>query len=267
MTQGAVIFAYDNRIKYTRIAQEAARRIQHHLDLPVSLITDSTDVDPFQWDRVIMATRSQGPRRHWPDRDRVGYWHNGGRAQAWALSPYDRTLLIDADCWLASDRLDLIMRGDQPLACHRSAINLPTPGTVEIKTLGRKAVDQWWATVVVFDRSDFSEDVFRCWQMIEQHYTHYADMFGFSSAMFRNDYALSLALLMANGHIMPDWAEIPWPMINVEPNAQVEDEDMGWSVSWGAVGTQRSAGRILIQDQDVHFMCKNYLEKFLDTHA
>lgn len=264
MTQGAVIFAYDTDIHYTAIAQEAGRRIQQYLDIPVTLITDSSSDATGSWDHVIRCERASGSDRYWADRMLTIPWHNGGRSQAWHLSPYDRTLLIDADFWLGSDRLAEIMQGPQSLACHRSSINLPQPGTVEIKTLGRKAMDQWWATVVIFDRSDFSRDVFDCWSMIEQHYGHYADMFGFSPAQFRNDYALSLALLMCSGHVISRSLEIPWPLLNVEPKAVVEHQDGKWSVSWRALSKDRPAGRIMIQDQDVHFMGKHYLEQFVE---
>ena len=79
----------------------------------------------------------------------------------------------------------------------------------------------WWATVVVFDKSQFSKDVFSMWQMVEQNYHHYANVFQFDGRKFRNDYALSIALLVANGNTVPEHCNIPWPLVNVEPAIEV----------------------------------------------
>ena len=37
MNTGALLFAFDSEIKYTKLAIECAKRIQQYLDIPVSL--------------------------------------------------------------------------------------------------------------------------------------------------------------------------------------------------------------------------------------
>ena len=53
MTQGALIFAFDNEeIDYVKLAAWNARNIHEHLKIPVAIVTDSVDV-PDVFDVVI----------------------------------------------------------------------------------------------------------------------------------------------------------------------------------------------------------------------
>ncbi len=264
-TQGALIFAFDGRIKYTTIAQEAARRVRQYLHVPTTLVTDVPLQDPHDFDQVITIERPPGTHRYWQDRDRSAIWHNRSRYQAWDLSPYDRTLLIDADYWLCSDRISVLMHSRQPLLCHKTALDLPSPGQTITQRFAKKPLDQWWATAVIFDRSEYCQDIFRCWGMIDENYDHYAAMFGFSGETFRNDYALSLSILMCNGHITSGATEIPWPLINIMPDATVTEKDHGWEVSWTPRREKKTPGRVIMYDLDLHFMCKNYLEHYVNS--
>lgn len=253
MTQGAIIFAFGNDINYLKIAQAAAKRAEHFLGIPVSIITDRDMSMP------------RGSTRHWQDSGKTTAWFNGSRCKAYELSPYDVTLLIDADFWIATDNLKKVLDSDQPFLCHRRYMNLPRPGHVETGHMGTLKTDMWWATVIKFDRSQYSRDIFECWHMIEQHYHHYANLFGFSQKPFRNDFALSLALLMVNGHQQPIDIDIPWPLVNVLPEAQVKWTDDKWEISYQRlVEKEIKPYKILVKDQDLHFMGKSYLELYHD---
>jgi len=120
MTQGAVIFAYNTDLyEYTRIATVAARRIQHYLDIPVTLVTDSDSVTDSDFDRVIIQDNEREQARF--RGTELEQWRNFDRHLAWDLSPYDRTLLVDADFIVASDSLKSIMDSDLEFACHRNS--------------------------------------------------------------------------------------------------------------------------------------------------
>jgi len=261
MSQGAVIFAFNTRIDYVSLAREAARRVRDFLDLPTTLITDEPGtVKGF--DQVIVVDRPPASQRLWQDRDRVAYWHNHRRCCAWELSPYDDTLLIDCDYWISSDRLQTIMDDSADFRCFRGVMNLPRSSVPTIQKFGNLATDMWWATVVKFSRTDRAQEIFECWDMIEKNYEHYADLFGFSKTMFRNDYALSLSLLLVHGHLQPRDVEIPWPLINVEPQAQVKKSQDAWELYWipPSSATQQ---RLRISDLDLHFMGKLHIEESL----
>lgn len=245
MTQGVVIFATGDDIDYARIAKEAARRVEHFLALPVTVLSGDT---------------SSHGIRFWQDSGQQTRWYNSGRCRVWDLSPYDTTIMIDADYWLHSDRLKTLMHSDQDFQCHLRALEIPRPGVVAEKTFGNLHQPMAWATVVKFRRTRFSQDVFECWNMIEQNYGHYAQLFNFSPSPFRNDYALSLALLMCNGHVMPNQVDIPWPLINVLPEARIDNEQGIWKISWQALQDREMRNfRIAVKDQDLHLMGKSQL--------
>ena len=128
---------------------------------------------------------------------------------------------------------------------------LPVTHHTITETFGLHKNSMWWATVVVFNKSKFSCDVFALWKMVESNYQHYANVFQFDARKFRNDYALSIALLVANGNTIPEHCEIPWPLVNVDPAIQVEIANDKWKID----------ERFYTVNQDLHIMGKSYLEQ------
>jgi len=258
MTTGALLFAFDSEIKYTELAIECAKRIQKHLNIKITLVTDKpVDTDMFD-NQVIVDRGKDTNRRFFVDRQAATTWYNFGRNAALDLSPYDRTLLVDTDYMLNSSDLLPLLESSQPFLCHRHVRSIHEPKT-RLQTFGTKNTHMWWATVVVFDRSSqFTQDVFDVWKMVEQNYQHYASLFGFDSKQYRNDFALSIALLVCNGNIHPQQCEIPWPLANVETDSVVDLIDDSWWITYTKDSRKK---KICIKNHDLHVMCKSYLEK------
>ena len=55
---GALLYAFDSDIKYTKIAVECAKRINQYLNIPVSLVTDAT-INEQVFDQVIIVDKPQ----------------------------------------------------------------------------------------------------------------------------------------------------------------------------------------------------------------
>ena len=104
MTTGALLFAYNNEsFDYVRMAAWSAANIRRHLDIPVAVITDRpTKLD---FDKVILHPITAQDTRWFADVAERVSWNNQSRPDAFDLTPWDRTLLIDADYIVASDRL------------------------------------------------------------------------------------------------------------------------------------------------------------------
>ena len=261
-TIGAIIYAFDHEIAYTKLAVDCAKRVQKHLDIPCSLITDK----PFKhevFEHVILVdTPKYKNRRWWYDTDKTTLWLNGSRSNAYDLSPYDRTLLLDADYLVCENKICNLLNSSQPFFAHKRAMNVKDkqPRCV---TFGTKHTEMWWATLVVFDRSEFSQDVFSAWQMIETNYNYYAGMFGFERKQYRNDYAISLALLLANGNFMPTQCDIPWPLFNADTDCAVYfNSEQSCEVNYGIVDEPATLEhkKLEICDFDIHVMGKSYLD-------
>ena len=264
MTVGALLFAFDSEIKYTKLAVECAKRIKHYLDIPVTLVTN-IKLDTNIFENQILVTKPDGKnKRYWTDTGEVTSWYNFGRNSAIDLTPYDRTLLIDIDYIVNSDSLRSLLNCTQPFLCHQYVHNADL-SKCQIITLGSKNTQMWWATVVVFDKSVFSQDVFDCWKMVEQNYKHYANLFGFDYNNFRNDFALSIALLIANGNTIPDQCDIPWPLLTANADIPVTYKDNTWWIEYKVHERGKLIPKkISLKNQDIHVIGKSYLEKLYE---
>jgi len=257
MTVGALLYAFDSDIKYTKIAIECATRIKKYLDLPVTLVTDINLENSVFDTEIIVSKPTDTNYKHWQDTDTTTTWYNAGRSRAIDLTPYDKTLLIDIDYMINSNVINQLLESTQPFLAHKTVQPIEKSSTT-IETFGQHNTTMWWATVVVFDKSQFSKDVFSMWKMVEQNYQHYANVFEFDARKFRNDFALSIALLVANGNVLAEQCNIPWPLFNIDPRIKVSlDNDKWW--------IQYEDNKFYTRNQDLHVMGKSYLEKLYEV--
>ena len=265
MKTGALLFAFDGEIAYTKIAQECARRIKKYLDIPVTLVTDQTRTFSGFDNQILVDSPTKNTRRRWADGDTVTEWKNSGRSGAYDLTPYDRTLLLDVDYLVSNSSLKTVLETDGDFFAHntRMYINENQPKT---ETFGSLKTKMWWATVCVFNKCEFAQDVFDIWKMIEQNYNHYSKIFNFRNKPFRNDFCLSMALLLANGNQSPDCCAIPWPLINIPDSCELDNNDSTWKISYNKLENNKIKNKhIFVKDQDIHVMCKFNLNKVLET--
>ena len=262
MTTGAVIFAVgDGAINYASMAAWSAKRIQRFLDLPTTLITDQ-EVDDPAFDQVLRITRTPSERTRWfSDLAQSVPWHNLDRCDAYDLSPYDRTLLLDADYVVNSSRLRPIIDHYEHFWCHRHAYTVGVGQTFD--TFGRHRHPMWWATVIAFGRDAQSEFIFDSMRMIRDNWQHYRDLYHIDTPLFRNDYALSIALPLVNGHVQS--VVQPGAMMNIMPEHRLSQVDeytfeVTWECSQGRVHTN------LLETYDFHAMCKRDLGAIVASH-
>ena len=210
MTTGALIFAINNgSIDYEAMAGWSAQNIQRHLGIPTRIVTQ-TDVD------------TAAPSSRWfEDFDAHMDWHNQSRADAYDLSPWDRTLLVDADYVVASNRLAPLLHSDLSILAHDRACDITgISDFADQNSFGLYRMPMWWATVLIFDRSIEARLLFDSMRMIRQNWDHYRHIYHNPKDTFRNDHALTTALGMINGHCL-DHAAIPWPLASLLPQCQV----------------------------------------------
>jgi hypothetical protein len=104
--------------------------------------------------------------------------------------------------------------------------------------------------------------------MVQENYSHYSRIYGFRSTPYRNDYALSIALNTVYGHVSPRSIEIPWSLVNVEFDTEVELDNNKWTISFDRyVDTSMKRYRITTCDQDLHLLNKDALERIINETA
>lgn len=264
MTKGAILFAYNSpKFNYYQMAEATAKRINYFLDLPVTLITDSESVPTkqnYKFDKVILTNPDKNNKRDW------GIWINKGRYQAYEYSPYEETLLLDTDYMVNSNKLLKTFEMPTDFCCHNKTSFLMHPGAVQ-EVLSVYSFETLWATVVMFRKSNRTEQVFNCLKMIQNNFDHYATLHGFIAETYRNDYALTLALRIANGHTFRAEDVIPWNLLHVGKNTSVyRNNDKEFDTEYTVMFDNWKRGKIrkeyiTIKDMDFHVMNK---QNFLD---
>ena len=251
MTTGALIFARNNEhTDYVAMAHWSAKNIRRHLGIPTHIVTDDS--------------RTDSGSRHFAGTGTVT-WHNTNRMDAYRLSPWDRTLMLDADYVVASDQLQSLLRCDQDFLAHRWAYDVTGCNDFQgLNWFGSVRMPQWWATVVMFRRSRTAELIFDTMAMIRDNWSHYRHIYKNTNSTYRNDHALSIALLVVNGHTL-DHAKIPWGLASLTPEHDLTQLDQDrYRVDF--VNGQGKSRWIELR-QDFHAMGKRQLGAIVANHS
>lgn len=223
MTTGALIFAINNSdIDYLAMASWSADNISRHLKIPTSVVTNCADASRYtNFDKIIQIEPGTAGKRYFSDFQRTVDWYNASRVNAYDLTPYDQTLLLDADFVVASSQLRTVLQSEKSFLCHKDAFDLSTGDKLQsLNKFGNFDMPMWWATVIMFRKSNLSRYIFDCVQMIKQNWQHYCDLYCITRSTYRNDFALSIALSIVNGHNI-DLDVIPWDLASLLPDSEL----------------------------------------------
>jgi len=191
-------------------------------------------------------------------------WHNGNRVDAYNLSPWDQTLVLDADFLINSEELKVVLDSPQEFMCFRSAFNLARPEEEFLNTFGTYRYPMYWATVMMFRRSNTAQYIFDAMQMIRENWKHYRDLYHIAQPAYRNDYALSIALGIVSGQTLKVDA-IPWGMPSVVPESKLTlDNETFWNIEYQ--DAQGKCKTVSIVGVDFHAMGKRDLGEIVETH-
>lgn len=256
MSRGVVLIAHNNdKDDYYSMAVYTAKRVNKFLNLPVTVITsqDSVNGDPYVFDKTIYV-----------DPDKTNYrkkstWINKGRYGVWSLSPYDDTLLLDTDYLINSRQLLESFNSNSDFLCHKNIRWLMEGETPEY--ISRKNISTLWATVVRFKKTNRAEQIFGMMQMVQENYGHYANIYGFNPGMYRNDYALTIALKTVNGHIEHREDYFWWRLLHTSLDVEVHrNTETSYTLIAKNKKTQKQE-YLVIKDLDFHMLNKkNFLE-------
>lgn len=218
MTKGVILFAHNSpAFNYYKMAEYSAKRISHFLNLPITIITDENslpDNPKFNFDNIILVEPDTSNKREF------GIWINKGRYQAYDLSPYEETIVLDTDFLVNSKKLLELFALDTDFMCHEN-VSYFTDNTIGQELLNEYNFQTLWATVIYFRKSNKAKQVFAALEMVQKNYQHYQHIHRFMEGIYRNDYALTLALRIINGHTLDSKDIIPWNLWHVPKHAQL----------------------------------------------
>jgi hypothetical protein len=140
------------------------------------------------------------------------------------------------------------------------------PGATQ-ELLSSYSYETLWATVVAFKKTNRAKQIFETLRMVQENYDHYANIHSFVGGIYRNDYALTLALKIVNGHSNNKQDFIPWNLVHVGKNTQIYKKvdqmfDTDFMVSYDNWHRGKIKKEYIdIKDMDFHVMNKDlYVE-------
>ena len=235
-SKGVILFAVNtDTVDYVRIAEQATRLIEHTLNLPTTIITD-TGVESISNIRTGYAGGAQ--------------WKNGSRYRAYELSPYDETILLDSDYLQFDTSLLNILETtiDYRLMHHNQSPTKSMSGN-----MGQLSLDYVWATAITFKRTDKTKALFDLVGRIERNYAYYRKLYHIRERNFRNDYAFAIANNIISGYTTDLAQSIPFTMLTIDKlvkNIKITGEKM--------IIREENIAHVIAK-QNVHIMDKDYL--------
>lgn len=229
MSKGALIFAYNNDFDYLAMADVAAGLVRKNLGIPTTVVTDDASVAGKQLkyiDNVITKESVGGNVRAFmlPDATVKTVWRNLNRSDAYELSPYDQTLMLDSDYFVFSNALKHVFTTQHEFLCYNNVYDVTGQDTYAgDANIGKYSLPMIWATAVYFTKSEFSELVFEFVKVIRENYRYYSLLYNFPPKPFRNDFAFSIALHTLSGYTTDKRHFFPWAMPSLTTRASVLD--------------------------------------------
>ena len=167
----------------------------------------SKDIIKTAFDKIIVPDeRFQSEKRTHFDSPWYNFqseFNNQSRVLSYKYSPYDETILLDSDYIVMNDCLDDVWGNDEDLLINNEAIDLKHEkfGSIEEEKLSKYGVPMYWATLVYFKKSPFSEMFFELVNYIRDEYEFFQFLYGFNKGVYRNDFSFSIAVHIINGYI------------------------------------------------------------------
>ena len=280
MSRGIIIFAQNNEyINYAEQACACAGYARRSLSLfdEICLITNTETLAPNEtlineyFDRVIISDNFQPENiRLFKDTtDKLEYapFKNMSRSEVYKLSPYDETLVIDADYFIMNDILDQVWNSDNDVMINSKYRDISGRHKENIEYIDNFSIPMYWATVFYFKKSDFAENLFTLISHIKYNYKYYYYLYNCSGNLYRNDFAFSMALHILNGSVAFDVPSLPINYLNnsfdLDDIYRVNSHN---DIIMYCADAENVSSHILsrFKDMDLHIMNKKAIGRFID---
>jgi hypothetical protein len=259
MSQGFLLFAHNNEeIDYGVLAAWTAKRISQRLDKPVSLVADAGTRKSLEqkglakyFDQIINSEVGYAQSKRY--RDKQLSFHNYDRCNAWELTPYNETMIIDTDIVIQSAAMNKIWNNrDDLVVCRASVDAFDVHATrSEFLRLSDPGIDFYWATEFYFRKTEESRVFFETCKWVRSNYNWLRNIYGIFK-LLRNDHIWSIALHELGGTQNATWCPtLPWTLIHVTDDVNIHSmTDTSITLYHELFGIRR------IHNHDIHVMNK-----------
>ena len=208
MSQGFLVFAHDNeQIEYGLMALYQAKRIKKFLNKPVSIVMDTLTQTNLtskhaNWrdyfDQVINRDSVATQTKRYGAGDNQLTFHNLDRTDAFHLTPYDETILIDTDIIIQTSNLNKLWNNQEELLVCDKCSTLYGNKEDEFKWVSDQGIKFYWATVCYFKKTQYVEMFFNHCKWVKKNYRWLSYIHELMAGPVRNDYIWSIALHALN---------------------------------------------------------------------
>jgi hypothetical protein len=217
--RGILLFAHNNaQIDYAKLATCSALMAKKHLQVPVCLVTDSNTYKHLREHSesaiitkafdIILENDSEANEveikqyrdGHWTIHE--AKWLNQDRINAYELSPFHETLVMDVDYLTMDNSLQHVWGHEYNFLCNKTAIRIDRkPVPLSEQFVSPKGPAMYWATLMFFRKSSEAQNIFSLMNFIKSEYNYYRYICQLPGNIYRNDFSLSLALHILNGFL------------------------------------------------------------------
>ena len=179
-------------VDYTKIATLCLRHLKHYMPhIPVAVCGDKVEgadiqltIDKLKENKRTYVHKSQTHKET---------WFNLTRDCSLDLTPFNRTVLLDSDYIVQSNQLSLLFEAGSPIMMYDTIYNIKED-LIETEYLGNSKIPLKWATVLAFDHSSTSQELFGLWKKILQNYKYYELLYRWrGDGTVWNDKAITIA--------------------------------------------------------------------------
>ena len=278
MKKGILIFAHNNRtVDYALMSIIAAGLAKKSLNVPATLVTDESTIAWMKeskifdkanevFEKIIEVDRPEtNNQRKLRDgtNEMIVPFVNSNRASAWELTPYDRTLLIDSDYFIFSDRLAEYWDVDEDVLVSRAMNDIYDEKRMGYhdRYISDSGVHLLWATTVMFTKNERSKAFFDLVNFIKDNYRYYGDLFRFDTKIYRNDIAFSIANHIMNGFETDVSKCLPPVLTTIDKDILHSVDESGKLIFLVTPMLDSNFCAVALKDVDVHIMNKQSITR------
>ena len=281
MTKGVLLYALNNQeVDYIKQAVFCAKKIKEHLKLPVAIVTDTPDYleTAFKFykkyiDEIIVIPEVYvDQKRNFLDgvyTTKRLPWKNHSRSDCYRLTPFDETIVLDADYIIGNNILLNCFDLNEDFLIYSTPKDIiSTVRTVQkFNRISDRTIDMYWATGFYFKKSPFMELYFNLVNHIKDNWHYYSLMYQIPDSNYRNDFSFSIAVHILRGFQLNQH----WPVVMPGNMYLASDSDLFLSIENNKltfIADCANNGQkyitVSVEDLNVHVMNKFSLGRVID---
>tara|TARA_B100001287_G_scaffold274149_1_gene278897 strand:- start:826 stop:1686 length:861 start_codon:yes stop_codon:yes gene_type:complete len=284
MTKGVIIFAHNNEgIDYVKLACATALMIRKNMSVDgITLVTDDTSLNysltdhesiaKYFFDEIVQYSNQKFTKKTYRDHiksDKVLTFYNGDRCQAWDITNYDETIVIDADYLIQSDILNNCWGSEDSFMANKHITTINTLFPMQQPRINFQGIEQFWATAIYFKKDQDAKQIFDAWKMVKENHPYYKSLYDIPGKTFRNDFALSVALHITENSNIPSLPDSS--LLTSYDEDDIIDIELNKIVLATRDNDREKFMPVKIEGRNVHVMNKfaliNSVERIMETYA